>query len=191
MTAPGGGGCYSTRMLRPWRVLARIACSPARRGLVCAIAMAVVLLACKGGQYSSSTQRFGGSERGEANGRMFDYVAMSPEGDQWEVRLRGNAMWVAYSLEDKLESFRPVNLTKAEADKVWALVEKIDLSSRRRGKLDEKNGSVLLRLREPGEEEHDIYSVYFSREAENQKVLALAEYLSKLVKKYYNEKAQL
>lgn len=178
-------------MYRPWRVLARIARSPARRHLGCALAAALVFAACKGGQYSSSTQRFGGSERGESNGRMFDYVAMSPEGDQWEVRLRGNAMWVAYSLEDKLESFRPVTLTTVEADKVWALVEKIDLSSRRRGKLDEKNGSVLLRLREPGEEEHDIYSVYFSREAQNQKVLALADYLSKLVKKYYNEKAPL
>lgn len=191
MSPPRGAGCYSTRMLRSWRVVARIARTPAWWRLAGAVAVTFLFFACKGGQYSSSTQRFGGSERGESNGRMFDYVAMSPDGDQWEVRLRGNAMWVAYSLEDKLESFRPVTLTTVEADKVWALVEKIDLSSRRRGTLDEKNGSVLLRLREPGEEEHDIYSVYFSREAENKKVLALADYLSKLVKKYYNEKAAL
>lgn len=159
-----------------------------------AVALAALLLAspgCKGGQYSSSTQRYGGSERGESNGRMFDYVAMSPDGDQWEVRIRGTAMWVAYSLEDKLESFKPVNLTAAESDKVWALVEKLDLASRRHGKLDERNGSVLLRLREPGDEEHDIYSVYFSRAAENEKVIALAKVLSSLVNKYYKEKPDL
>lgn len=146
---------------------------------------------CGGGQYSTSTQRFGGAERGEANGRMFDYVSMTADGDQWEIRIRGTSMWLAYSLEDKSESFNPVNLSNVESEKVWKLVDLIDLPSRRRGKVDESNGTVLLRLREPGDEEHDIYSVYFSREAENAKVLNLAKYLGSLAKKYYNEKPLL
>jgi hypothetical protein len=155
------------------------------------IAIAGLGSSCGGGEYSTSTQRFGHSERGETNGRMFDYVAMTPEGDQWEVRLRGTSMWVAYSLEDKLESFKPVNLATAESDKVWKLVEAIDLPSRRRGKIDEINGTVMLRLREPGDEDHDLYTVYFSREAENQKVGALAKQLISLIKKYHQEKAPL
>jgi hypothetical protein len=159
--------------------------------LVLASALASALAGCGGGQYSTSTQRFGGAERGEANGRMFDYVAMSADGDQWEVRIRGNSMWLAYSLEDKAESFKPVVISSAEEAKVWKLVDVIDLPSRRRGRIDEANGSVLLRLREPGDEEHDIYSVYFSREAENEKVKSLAKYLTTLAKKYYNEKPLL
>jgi hypothetical protein len=159
--------------------------------VVAILAASLTLAGCGGGQYSSSTQRFGGAERGEANGRMLDYVAMSVDGDQWEVRIRGTSMWVAYSLEDKAESFKPVNLSTAESEKVWKLVDVIDLPSRRRGRVDEANGTILLRLREPGDEEHDIYSVYFSREAENQKVNNLAKHLISLAKKYYNEKPLL
>jgi hypothetical protein len=159
--------------------------------LVLVLAVSLTLAGCGGGQYSSATQRSGGAERGEANGRMLDYVSMTADGDQWEVRIRGTSMWVAYSLEDKSESFKPVNLATAESEKLWKLVDVIDLPSRRRGRIDEVNGTVLLRLREPGDEEHDIYSVYFSREAENQKVVNLAKYLVTLAKKYYNEKPLL
>ncbi len=159
--------------------------------LLVALLVAAPMAACGGGQYSTSTQRFGGSDRGETNGRMFDYVSMSADGDQWEVRIRGNAMWIAYSLDDKSESFKPVSLGAPEVEKVWKLVDVIDLPSRRRGRIDEVNGTVLLRLREPGDEEHDIYSVYFSREAENEKVGNLAKYLTALVKKYYKEKPLL
>jgi hypothetical protein len=164
-----------------------------RAALILSLGAALVasVPGCGGGQYSTSTQRYGGSERGEVNGRMFDYVSMSADGDQWEIRVRGNSMWLAYSLEDKAESFKPVVLAPAESAKIWKLVDVIDLPSRRRGRIDETNGTVLLRLREPGDEEHDIYSVYFSREAENEKVQNLAKYLSSLVKKYYKEKPLL
>lgn len=163
------------------------------RSLGSAVAIAVCLvcaLACGGGEYSTSTQR-SSSSRGDTNGRMFDYVAMTPEGDQWEVRLRGASMWVAYSLEDRSDSFKPVNLSDDESSRVWKLIDAVDLPSRRRGRLDDINGTVLLRLREPGDEEHDLYSVYFSREAENSKVLSLAKYLTSLVKKYHDEKPLL
>jgi hypothetical protein len=161
--------------------------------LVSALALVHVLAlaGCGGGQYSPSTERYGHSQRGETNGRMFDYVAMTADGDQWEVRVRGTAMWVAYSLEDKTESFAPVNLGGDESAKIWKLVDAIDLPSRRRGHIDEKNGTILLRLREPGDDDHDIYTVYFSREAENQKVGSLASYLITLVKKYHGEKPPL
>jgi hypothetical protein len=84
-----------------------------------------------------------------------------------------------------------VSLAAPEIEKVWKLVDVLDLPSRRRGRIDEINGTVLLRLREPGDEEHDIYSVYFSREAKNEKVGNLAKYLGVLVKKYYDEKPLL
>lgn len=188
---------FLARRVRRARCLGSSSSSSSPRALAAlvlaaaALVVAAALAGCGGGQYSTSTQRFGGSERGESNGRMFDYVSMSADGDQWEVRIRGNSMWLAYSLEDKAESFKPVRITSAEEAKVWKLVDVIDLPSRRRGRIDETNGTVLLRLREPGDEEHDIYSVYFSREAENEKVMSLAKYLSTLAKKYYNEKPLL
>jgi hypothetical protein len=153
--------------------------------------VALAAPACGGGTYSSATQRYGHADRGETDGTMLDYVAMLPDGDQWEVRVRGKSMWLAYSLEDKTETFKPVTLSDEESKKLWKLVEILDLPSRRRGRIDEVNGTVLLRLREPGEEEHDIYSVYFSREAENEKVLSLAKYLTSLSKKYHGEKPPL
>jgi hypothetical protein len=68
--------------------------APVRARRVCTLLAALLLAApaaaCSGGQYSTSTQRYGGSDRGETNGRMFDYVSMSADGDQWEVRIRGN-----------------------------------------------------------------------------------------------------
>jgi hypothetical protein len=176
-------------MKRPQVPVAAARALPLRPGALLAAVLA--LAGCGGGQYSTSTERYGHSERGEVNGRMFDYVAMSADGDQWEIRVRGTSMWVAYSLDDKAESFKPVNLSSEESAKVWKLVDAIDLPSRRRGRIDETNGTVMLRLREPGDEDHDIYTVYFSREAENEKVGSLAKFLIGLVKKYHGEKPPL
>jgi len=131
----------------------------------------------------------GNLDRGETNGRMFDFVSDKPEGDDWQIRVRGTSMWVSYAHEDSADQLGTRSLSSAEADKLWELVDAVDIPSRKKGKKDEDNGYVTLRLREPGEEEqHDIYTVYVSRETEDEDVLALAGYLQDLVKKYFGEK---
>ena len=118
--------------------------------------------------------------------------------DQRKVETRGDVLvYTSEPLAADLEVTGWVSCqlfaatTGEDADWTAKLVDVVDIPSRRRGKVDESNGTVLLRLREPGDEEHDIYSVYFSREAENQKVQNLAKYLGTLAKKYYNEKPLL
>jgi hypothetical protein len=67
------------------------------------------------------------------------------------------------------------------------MVDTLDIPSRKKGKKDDDNGTVTLRLREPGEDKHDIYTVYVSRETEDEDVLALGKYLLKLVTKHFNK----
>jgi len=63
-------------------------------------------------------------------------------------------------------------------------------SSRKGGKKDDDNGTVTLRLREPGDDEgdkHKIFTVYVSRDTEDDDVIAVGTYLRKLVDKHYKE----
>lgn len=153
------------------------------------IVLLVALAACNpGGEYVQRGREGGTVDRGETNGRMLDFVSNKPEGDDWQIRIRGSSMWVSYANADKTDPLGTQNLTDTETDKIWEIIDKLDIPSRKKGKKDEDNGYVELRLREPGEEQHDIYTVYVSRETEDDDVLALAEYLRKLVSKHFKEK---
>jgi hypothetical protein len=150
--------------------------------------LCLAIAACHpGGEYAGAARR-GGADRGETNGRMFDFVSNKPEGDDWQLRIRGSSMWVSYGNEDKTEQLGTQNLDPKETEKIWDMVDKLDIPSRKKGKKDDDNGYVELRLREPGEDQHDIYTVYVSRETEDDEVLDLAEYLRKLVVKHFKEK---
>ena len=120
---------------------------------------------------------------------MFDFVSNKPEGDDWQIRIRGSSMWASYSNEDTSDELGTRNLTDKETRKVWKLIDKLEIPQRKKGKKDEDEGYVQLRLREPGGEEgHDIFTIYVSRETEDDDVLALAEYLGDLIGKYHKEK---
>ena len=149
----------------------------------------LVLAGCHpGGEYVQAGQNRGDLDRGETNGRMFDFVSNKPEGDDWQIRIRGSSMWVSYGNETKTDQLGTQNLDPKETDKVWDMIDKLDVPSRKKGKKDEDNGWVELRLREPGEDQHDIYTVYVSRETEDDDVIDFAEYLRKLVVKHFHEK---
>ena len=67
-----------------------------------------------------------------------------------------------------------------------------DIGSRKKGHEDEDEGWVSLRLREPSDKQHDIFTVYISRaDAEDDKdVLDLASYLQDLVEKHFKKKPE-
>lgn len=156
----------------------------------CLIAL-VVLAGCPkaGGSYAASDRESNEIDKGETNGRMFDFVSNKPEADDWQIRLRGTSLWVAYSHEDSTDDLGTQNISNKEAKKAWKLIDKIDIPERKKGKKDEDEGYVELRLREPGGEEgHDVFTVYVSRATEDEDVIALASYLQELVKKYHKEK---
>lgn len=151
----------------------------------------MLLAACPkaGGSYATGERSGGDSDRGETQGRMFDFVSNKPEGDDWQVRIRGSSLWASYSNEDSTDELGTRNLSKKEAAKVWNLIDALELADRKKGRKDEDDGYVYLRLREPGAEEgYDFFEAYVSRETEDEVVIELAEYLRDLITKYHKEK---
>ncbi|MBP9088600.1 MAG: hypothetical protein KBG15_20930 [Kofleriaceae bacterium] len=143
------------------------------------------------GEYAERDRTGNFDKRGDTNGTMFDMVAMTPDGDQWTVRLRGDDLWVASSLDDRVNDFGTVKLEPKERKKLWKLIDAINIPKRRKGGRDEKNGDVLLKLREPGNDgdEHKLYSVYVSRASEVEAIIELGDNLRDLIRKYHKEKA--
>jgi hypothetical protein len=157
----------------------------------CLSFVVVLLAACPkaGGEYAQSDRDSSNIDTGETNGRMFDFVSNKPDADDWQIRLRGTSLWAAYSNEASTDDLGTKNISNKEAKKAWKLIDKIEIAERKKGKKDEDEGYVELRLREPGGENgHDVFTIYVSRATEDEDVLALAGYLQELVQKYHKEK---
>lgn len=158
------------------------------------IALIIALVACSsGGQYVQGGRTGGNVDRGETNGRMFDFISNPDDGADWQVRIRDNSVWAAYSEGEESEDLGTAAMSGADTDKLWTLVDEVDIPGREKGEPDEDAGWVELRLREPGgEEEHDIFKIYVSRaDAEDdEEVLALAAHIQKLVEKYLKKKPE-
>ncbi len=155
---------------------------------------AVFVAACHpDGSYAgsnSNTLVHGEVDKGETNGRMFDFVSDKPEGDDWQIRVRGTTIWASYSNAKKSDDLGTKQLTEKESDKLWELVDALDIPARKGGKKDEDNGTVTLRLREPGDEDgdkHKIFTVYVSRDTEDEDVVEVGTYLRKLIGKHFPE----
>jgi hypothetical protein len=121
----------------------------------------------------------GGVDRGETNGRTFDFVSNRPEGDDWTIRLRGSALWASHADKEDVQTLGSANLSDKDARKMWKLIDALELSTRKKGKKDQDDGFVTMILREPGNDEggHDA-------------VIDLADYLGDLIKKYYKQKSK-
>jgi hypothetical protein len=160
------------------------------RSVVAATALGIGLAACSatGGSYGHSGRSGGDVDRGETNGRRFDFVANKPDEDDWQIRITGNSMWVSYARDQKADKLGSIQLTEAETHKVWDLIDAVDIPNRKRGKKDEDEGYVALQLKEPGDDGHDLHTVYVSRATENPDVIALAKYLQDLTEKYKKER---
>ena len=151
--------------------------------------MMIVTLAACGGSYAQNTRATEGADRGETNGRSFEFVSNKPEGDDWNIRIRDSSMSVGYGNEDKSEDLGTIKLSKKETDKVWKLIEALAIEGRKKGKKDEDEGYVMLRLREPGGDDgHEMTTIFVSRATADDEVIALAEYLQLIVGKYRKEK---
>ena len=157
--------------------------------LFCA-AQAIAACGAGGAQYATGARQ-GGSEvdRGEVNGRLFDFVSNKPEGDDWQIRIRGNAMWLSYGNEEDDDELGSISLSQKETDKVWELIDALEVEGRKKGKKDEDEGYVILRLGEVGEDGKKEYTtVFVSRANADEAVIDLAEYLRGLALKYKKEK---
>lgn len=152
--------------------------------------LVLVFSACKTGADYAKTDRQGGDvDRGEVNGRLFDFVSNKPEGDDWQIRIRGSSMWASYGNEENVDDLGTVNLNAKETDKVWNLIDALEIEERKKGKKDEDEGYVQLRLGQPGEDgKQEFTTIIVSRADADEAVVDLAEYLRSLVVKYKKEK---
>ncbi len=156
--------------------------------------LVVALVACGGanGAYVQSDRQDDSADRGETNGRTLDFVSNRPEGDDWEIRIRGSSLWASHGDQDKIKSLPPVNMDRKETDKVWRLIDAMNLGERKKGKKDEDDGFVTLVLREPGgdNDQHEIHTVYISRDSGDEDLTNLALYLQTLIKKHHKVAAE-
>lgn len=155
------------------------------------LAVAVALAGC-GGQYQQGSGKAAGADRGETNGRQLDFVSNMPEGDDWQIRVRDSSLWAAYGDGGDVKELGTANLSTKDTNKLWRLIDDVDIAGRKKGQEDEDEGWVSIRLREPGDEEHDLFQINVSRaDAEDdEEVLALALELQKLVQKYLKKKPE-
>ena len=152
---------------------------------------AILLLAACGGQYAAGERTTTEDQRGEVNGRTFDFVSNLPDGEDWQVRIRDSSLWASYSEADDIREYKAVNLSSRETRKLWELIDTLEIGARKKGKADEDEGYVQLRLREPGgeDDQHEAFTIYVSRATEDEDVLALGAYLQKLILKYHKKEA--
>ena len=162
--------------------------------VVVIVALAGSVAGCPkaGGEYVQGERRGGDVDRGETNGRRFDFVSNKPEQDEWQIRITGSAMWVSYAHEKDADKLGSINLTDKETRKLWKLIDALDVPNRKVGKQDEDEGYVSIRLKEPGEDggqgDAKTHHIYISRASEDRDLLALARYLQDLTEKYKRER---
>lgn len=152
--------------------------------------MALGLAACGGGSYASSERVVGDVDRGETNGRTFEWISNLPDGEDWQVRVRDSSLWASYSEGETSKEYKAVNLDKKETRRLWDLIDNLQLPDRKKGKTDEDEGYVTLRIREPGGDEgHDLFTANVSRATDDQDVIDVGAYLQKLILKYHKKEA--
>jgi hypothetical protein len=164
-------------------MIAAVRCSR----LVFPCLLAACLAGCPraGGNYVQGDRHGGDVDRGETNGRRFDFVSNKPEQDEWQIRITGSSMWVSYAKDASADKLGSINLTEKETRKLWRLVDNLDIPNRKKGKRDEDEGYVSLQLKEPGGDDGgERYHVYISRASNDEDLIALAQYLQDLTEKY-------
>jgi hypothetical protein len=140
-----------------------------------------------GGTYAQNGRQGRDVDRGETNGRRFDFVSNKPDLDEWVVRVTGSSMWVSFAQEESTDKLGSIDLTEKETRKLWKLIDAMDIPHRKKGKKDEDEGFVALQLKQPGGEVHRIY---ISRATANkdEDLKALAIYLQDLTEEYNKER---
>ena len=156
----------------------------------CAVAVGVAACSGRGGNYVQGDRRGRDVDRGETNGRRFDFISNTTQADDWQVRVTGSSMWVGFARDEAIEKLGSISLTDPETRQLWKLIDALDIPNRKNGTQDEDVGYVSLQLKEPGDDGADLHQVYVSRGTTDENLLALARYLQDLVQKYKKERPE-
>ena len=146
--------------------------------IVLTVVVAASVPGCGAAHYQVTDDR-----RGDVNGRSFELVDTKADGTEWSFRARGNSLWVGFVRDEEIGELGELELTRIETQRLWELIENVDLGGRKRGRADRKRGTITLRLREPdGEGGHDLKTVLVPRKTRDDDLIALEDYLAELVK---------
>jgi hypothetical protein len=133
------------------------------------------------GMEASSAGAADGDRRGDVNGWVFRLLSEDEDGE-WNVRVRGDTMWVGRVRGRKEREIGNFRLTEKQSGKLWNLIDAINIPERKSQDLDgEPSLFVRLRQREEGN-----WSTYISRDEidEDEDVNKLVTYIERLIRKH-------
>lgn len=133
--------------------------------------------------------------RGQVDGTAFEFSSsgedLTVEHGAWIVRVRGDAMWVAWIKAGKTREYGTFQLSGKDSDRLWTLIEAARLAKRRPGKgVAAETPVYSFTLLRPKRLSHTV--TVKAKDAERDDTLRpLVAQLAKLVKKYAKKKPRL
>jgi hypothetical protein len=133
--------------------------------------------------------------RGQVDGTAFEFSSsgqdLTEEHGSWIVRVRGDAMWVAWFKNGKTKEYGTFKLSGQETNKLWGLIEDAEIHRRKpRAEYPVETPVYSFTVLRPRKLSHTITVAV--RSAQNDEELApLVRYVGKLIKKYAKRKPRL
>lgn len=133
--------------------------------------------------------------RGQVDGTAFEFSSegsrLTDDAGSWVVRVRGDAMWVAWVKGGKTTEFGTFKLSGGEANELWGYIEDAELPSRRAGADYGPDTPVYtFTLLRPRKLSHTVTLRVQDARADGD-MQRLVGYVAKLVRKYAHRKPRL
>jgi hypothetical protein len=136
-----------------------------------------------------------GNRRGQVDGTAFEFSTggdtLTEDNGAWLVRVRGDAMWVAWVKDGKTKEYGTFQLNSKESNRLWDLIGDARIHKRRPGADFGMAAPVYsFTVLRPKKLSHTV--TVRVRDAQNDETLGpLVDYLAKLIKKYAKKKPRL
>ena len=133
--------------------------------------------------------------RGQVDGTAFEFSTsgqnLTEEHGSWTVRVRGDAMWVAWFKNGKSREYGTFKLSSSESDRLWGLIEDAEIHRRRpRAEFGAATPVYSFTVLRPRKLSHTI-TVRVGDAQGDEELGPLVKYVGKLIKKYAKRKPRL
>jgi hypothetical protein len=130
----------------------------------------------------------GDDRRGQVNGRLFEFSTAGSEHTDahgaWLVRVRGNAMWIAQVLDGKTSEYGPFPLADKDEQKLWTMVDELDLLARSSKKVRSKRTAVYqLTMMKPKVTAHTVV-LPMVEAMQDEAVVSMVAFMGSLIRRY-------
>jgi len=132
--------------------------------------------------------------RGQVDGTAFEFSTagtdLTEEHGAWTVRVRGDAMWVAWFKDGKTREYGTFKISGSESNHLWGLIEDAGIHRRRGADYRVDVPVFSFSVLRPKKLSHTI-TVRISDAEHDEELRPLVQYVSKLVRKYTKRKPKL